>query len=721
MNILPWLIEATLRGSAGIILIWLLRPLLRHWVGARAAHLLWLAALVPLLSPWLPATPFSPLSARTVEVSPATSGFAGAQVFVSVDDAPAQRVAPTKISAPPAAKPIAWLLPLWAMGAMGIGALALLRAIRAARLVHRAPEISSHPAVRSALADLPEAPRGLRIRETGELRSPALCGILHPTILLPVGWWDRLTQEEFRCVLLHEIGHIQRGDLLWRWAFLIAQALHWFNPLVWLAERSARADQELACDEWVLTRADSFDEQMYGEVLLKAASLLGAVRLSSPVHATMAESKAGLTRRIRHLAQIRPHGWSAFIVPLFVAGVAVVIIAPPRSQAEALKTPSAAPASESIRLVQSDPAPALPTRHAMRLQEQQIAIEARFVEISEEDLPALTNGVAAGGKATLPNQFPQSPAITRDAIDTLLFGAKGSASVPGAAITGIFTDPQFQVVWRALNQKKGADLVAAPRVTARRGQRAVIEIIREFRYPTELAVDDERGIPFPTQFETRNTGVTLEVEPEITPDGRIELLLIPQVVEFLGFVNYTGGRPARQDSNQDALATLMEPVSSSIAVNQPIFSKRKISTSVVLEPGQTALVGGMGRSDEQVEDRTLMERIKRLPLANPGPTKVIPRSLYIFVTARLLDPAEVAILAPAADAKPLAPAVGAKAPAAPPVAPVVGALLSGTPVPGKPGFITSPYAPTVGYIDVRGYPPGTEVKCPYSGKILLVP
>jgi hypothetical protein len=45
----------------------------------------------------------------------------------------------------------------------------------------------------------------------------------------------------------------------------------------------------------------------------------------------------------------------------------------------------------------------------------------------------------------------------------------------------------------------------------------------------------------------------------------------------------------------------------------------------------------------------------------------------------------------------------------------------GTPVPGKQGFVTSPHSPTAGYVDVRGFPPGSEVKDPYSGKIFLVP
>lgn len=62
----------------------------------------------------------------------------------------------------------------------------------------------------------------------------------------------------------------------------------------------------------------------------------------------------------------------------------------------------------------------------------------------------------------------------------------------------------------------------------------------------------------------------------------------------------------------------------------------------------------------------------------------------------------------------------AVSPGAPP-APKMKDYPYATPVPGKSGFVVSPYAPQSGYVDVRGFPPGTEVKDPYTQKVFLVP
>src|SRR5262249_43904274 len=146
-------------------------------------------------------------------------------------------------------------------------------------------------------------------------------------------------------------------------------------------------------------------------------------------------------------------------------------------------------------------------------------------------------------------------AISANALDALLM--PGLGQVAGVApsifgVAGVFTNPQFQVVIRALNQKKGIDLLSAPKVTTKSGQRAIIEVIRELRYPATYTQPQVPSISsttatFPGQntvvpvvvtpttpatWETRNTGVTLEAEPVVGGDNTtIDLNLIPQVVE----------------------------------------------------------------------------------------------------------------------------------------------------------------------------------------------
>ena len=91
--------------------------------------------------------------------------------------------------------------------------------------------------------------------------------------------------------------------------------------------------------------------------------------------------------------------------------------------------------------------------------------------------------------------------------------------------------------------------MSAPKVTTKSGQRATIQIVREFRYPTEYDLPQVTQTPgsiytpatptTPTSFETKPVGITLEVEPTVGPDGyTIDLILSPRVVEFDGFINY---------------------------------------------------------------------------------------------------------------------------------------------------------------------------------------
>ncbi|HEX8372460.1 MAG TPA: Amuc_1098 family type IV pilus outer membrane protein [Chthoniobacterales bacterium] len=291
------------------------------------------------------------------------------------------------------------------------------------------------------------------------------------------------------------------------------------------------------------------------------------------------------------------------------------------------------------------------------------------------DFPISRNGSPAGigaqdgGPLTGGNRSGTT-AISANAIDALLFGLTGDTlRAPASfALAGIFTDPQFQLVIRALDQKKGVDLLSSPRVTTKSGLRAVIEIIREFRYPTEFdppQIPQSVGVSSsitgigggsgggafpvtpttPTTFETRNTGVTLEVEPQVGPDGQtIDLTLAPSVTEFEGFINY--GSPI-QTTSTNALGVSTINVLTPNVINQPIFSTRKVQTQVSIWDGQTVVIGGLMREDVQkVEDKTPLlgdiPIVGRLFRSNVD--QHIKRNLVIFVTARLMNPAGQAIL-----------------------------------------------------------------------------
>ena len=258
-----------------------------------------------------------------------------------------------------------------------------------------------------------------------------------------------------------------------------------------------------------------------------------------------------------------------------------------------------------------------------------------------------------------------SKAINGDSIDSLFnpVPAGTDTVAPGVlSVAGIFTDPQFGVVIRALSQRKGVDLMSAPSVTTKAGQRATVEVTREFIYPTEFDppqiptnVGSSSGtllgggstppVPVtpttPTAFTMRQVGVRMEVDPTVGADGyTIDLNLAPEVTEFDGFVNY--GSPI-YSVNTGAGAILDPRVElTPNVINQPIFSTRKVQTAVTVWDGQTVALGGLIREDVQdVEDKIPV--LGDIPFVGrffrSQAEDHFKRNLMIFVTARIIDPA----------------------------------------------------------------------------------
>ena len=341
----------------------------------------------------------------------------------------------------------------------------------------------------------------------------------------------------------------------------------------------------------------------------------------------------------------------------------------------------------------------------------QIEIEAKFLEVNQNNLKELGfdwllgqfalaggsgvyggGGTVASGSSLNPNSFPLkdptgtpvgasssasgpltsgnrngSTAISANAIDALLLGSPIGPAAGALSLAGVFSNPEFQIVLRALNQKKGIDLVSAPKVTTQSSRKATIDITREFLYPTEFTPPEPAPsigsvvspvVPSsPSGWTMKPTGITLEVVPTVGPDNyTIDLELAPRVTEFDGFINYgspinTNVQTSRRITNLTDFGFfdwINVPLPSKTieltpnTINQPVFSVREITTQVSVFDGQTVVMGGLMREDVQkVEDKVPF--LGDIPLAGrlfrTSAEQHTKRNLIMFVTASLLDPA----------------------------------------------------------------------------------
>ena len=135
-------------------------------------------------------------------------------------------------------------------------------------------EMLWHTGVDMGVCKLPE----LIITEAAG--TPVMFGILHPCILLPP---VQYTDEELAFILRHELVHYRRKDMWYKLSLMLANALHWFNPVIYLMTAQACKDIELACDDDVTVELDRDARARYGDAIL---SVLSRKRGLGPVFST---------------------------------------------------------------------------------------------------------------------------------------------------------------------------------------------------------------------------------------------------------------------------------------------------------------------------------------------------------------------------------------------------------------------------------------------------
>jgi beta-lactamase regulating signal transducer with metallopeptidase domain/HEAT repeat protein len=158
------------------------------------------------------------------------------------------------------------LFGIWATVALLFASWLAFGAMSVSRIIHRARPLESQDWMNPLweVADRLELDKAPRLVRSEDAKMPFACGLLRPTIVLPAEC-DSWTLDRRRAVLLHELAHVRRRDLVGHTVGRFACALYWFHPLVWTAAKRLRSESERACDDLALNcgaRASDYAEHL---------------------------------------------------------------------------------------------------------------------------------------------------------------------------------------------------------------------------------------------------------------------------------------------------------------------------------------------------------------------------------------------------------------------------------------------------------------------------
>jgi hypothetical protein len=201
--------------------------------------------------------------------------------------------------------------------------------------------------------------RPVRLLVSDVVAVPVTWGILAPVIVLPqqAGSWSPETR---RMVLLHELAHVQRLDVLWRAVAQLTVGIFWFNPLMWFAARRLDTEAEHACDDAVIRAG--IRPSRYVRELVRIARAATAVR--APLQGVVALGALPLTGRARAILDLRrlkvtEHRASS---SLMLAGIAAAVL-PLAALRQAPPVPGLSAASMGVATSRARAAPATACIH----------------------------------------------------------------------------------------------------------------------------------------------------------------------------------------------------------------------------------------------------------------------------------------------------------------------------------------------------------------------
>lgn len=139
--------------------------------------------------------------------------------------------------------------------------------------------------------------RDIPIVITKDISSPSLLGFVKPILLLPKEILGKISNDELKHIILHELSHYKRKDNIVNWLVVFLKILHWFNPILWYGFYKMREDCEIACDSMAMSYMNHQEQELYGYTIVHLLKITSRERHATSTMGILS-SKSGMKRRI---------------------------------------------------------------------------------------------------------------------------------------------------------------------------------------------------------------------------------------------------------------------------------------------------------------------------------------------------------------------------------------------------------------------------------------
>lgn len=212
----------------------------------------------------------------------------------------------------------------WLAGILALSIYTLIGIVKvkAIKRLSESKEIPEFDEVLSEGIRIVKVRKNITLKYTNKINSPCIYGIIKPVIFIPSNLVNSISKSDFKYIIIHELCHLKRKDVIIKWIVTVLNIIYWFNPIIRYGFYKMNQDCEISCDEFAIKYLGNGENLKYGSTIIKILeSQCSGDRLIGTT--SMFENNSGIKKRIMMISKCKKE----VTMKKLILGVFVIIIA----------------------------------------------------------------------------------------------------------------------------------------------------------------------------------------------------------------------------------------------------------------------------------------------------------------------------------------------------------------------------------------------------------